>query len=409
MKADTLRTSNKMIKTTARLKRSLLIAIFAGHLLATLLLLYFPWTLLVHAETAGARLVGEGFVLLLCGFVFLWLLRFRRTRLPGALVTGLFLIGSLYCFSRASAMAPTGVISDGNFTQRYGGKTSFSKGALANLVPEIDQLKLGSYLFPHLDPLIDREQGIRIRRLFLDIYREMRQDAAFVEAGSALGMCYEDIFSGKRRTLHFYEYVPRHLAQEPYPVLIFLHGSLGNFKAYTWVLKDIADSEGYAVIAPTFGCGNWYLDQDSSVLTAVYEHCVEDPALDQNAIYLAGISNGGTGVTREIRSHGNRYKGFILISAVIESEIISSVDFVNNSAEKPFLIIHGEKDRRIPAAAIRTREGILKNQGLSVTSHYYPEEDHFLLFSQRASVIQDIAEWLKKDIDSNKSLKATSQ
>ncbi len=346
----------------------------------------------------GGRFVGGAFVMLLSGIISLWLLWFRRVRVPGIFIAGFLLIGGLCCFSCASAIAPAGGIPDGNFTQRYSGNSSFSKNTLANVVPEIDQLKIGSYLFPHIDPFIDQQQGVRIRRLFLDIYREMRQDALFVEAGSALSTCYEDILEGKRRTLHFYEYVPRHLALESYPVVIFLHGSLGNFKGYTWVLKSMADSEGYAVIAPTYGCGNWHLDEDSSVLTAVYEHCVEEPALNQKSIYLAGLSNGGRGVIREIQNHSNRYKGFVLISPVLESKIISSVDFASSSAGKEFLIIHGENDRRIPATAVRTAEAILRNKGLSVASHYYPKEDHFLFFSQRASVIQDqdIGSWLKK-------------
>jgi pimeloyl-ACP methyl ester carboxylesterase len=386
--------SGKPTDTRARIKRSVLIAAFSGHLVATLLLLYLPSTLLIHAETGGGRLVGGSFVLLLCASMSPWLLRFRRARLPSAIAAGLLLVGGLSCLLGASAIAPTGVIPAGNFTQWYAGSASFDKRALPNVVPEIDQLKLGSYLFPHLDPFIDRKQGARIRRLFLDIYGEMRRDEAFVQAGSALGMCYEDILRGKRRTLHFYEYVPRHLARERYPVLVFLHGSLGNFKGYTWVMKGLADSEGYAVIAPTYGCGNWYLDRDSSVSTEVYEHCVREPALDQDTIYLAGLSNGGTGVTREIRAHGDRYRGFVLISPVIESQIVASADFVRNSARKPFLIIHGDDDRRIPAEWVRAREGILRSQGLSVTSRYYPREDHFVFFSQRASVIRDIADWL---------------
>jgi pimeloyl-ACP methyl ester carboxylesterase len=396
-----------MASLEKRLKRDVLIATFSAHFTVTLVLLYLPLTLLIRAETTEGRWVGGAFVLLMSGVMALWLLCFRRTRMLAALIAGLLLVGGLSCISRASATAPKGGMADGNFTQSYTGSSSFSKRALATIVPEIDQLKLGSYLFPHLDPFIDREQGVRIRGLFLDIYREMRQNPRFVEVGSALGICYEELLTGKRRTLHYYEYVPRHLEQESYPVMIFLHGSLGNFKGYTWALKHLADSEGYAVIAPTYGCGNWFLDEDSSVLTAIYNHCVEDPTLNQKSLYLAGLSNGGTGVTREIKNHGNRYKGFVFISPVMESKIISSADFASNTAGKKFLIIHGESDRRIPATAVRDCEMILKTGGSSVASHYYPNEDHFLFFSQRVSVIQDIVNWLKEDIDSPQALHGT--
>ena len=54
--------------------------------------------------------------------------------------------------------------------------------------------------------------------------------------------------------------------------------------------------------------------------------------------------------------------------------------------------------RRIPASTVRKSEAILRKRGLFVDSHYYPEEDHFLLFSQRASVIRSIADWLKDEV-----------
>ncbi|HSG05792.1 MAG TPA: hypothetical protein VLB09_05295 [Nitrospiria bacterium] len=273
----------------------------------------------------------------------------------------------------------------------------FSGATAANLVPEIDQLKLGSYLFPHLDPYIDQKQGKRIRNLFLDIYREMEKDAAFVEAGSALGMCYADLFAGRRPALHFYQYVPRHLGKKAYPVLVFLHGSLGNFKGYSWVLKDLADAEGYAILAPTYGSGNWHLDRDGAILTAVYNHCVEDAALDHRTIYLAGLSNGGLGVSREMQRAAGRYAGFAFISPVMEAHLISTVSALDSMKGKTVLILHGEKDRRIPVAAIRTCEGILKNAGLPTTAHYEPNEDHFLFFAQRDAVLQNIAAWLREN------------
>ena len=61
-----------MITIKERLKRDLLIAAFLGHAGATLLLLYLPVTLLIHAETAGGRLVAGSFCLLLGSLVFCW-------------------------------------------------------------------------------------------------------------------------------------------------------------------------------------------------------------------------------------------------------------------------------------------------------------------------------------------------
>lgn len=372
-----------------------MVALCVMHAAATVPLLCLPCLLLLRGETAGGRLVGGAFVLVLVASLCLWLLWSRKTRLIGGVLVGGAVFASFVCLGGAVARAPAGAVPDGNFRQVHTGNAAFRKFALPNIVPEIDQLKLGSYLFGVLDPFIGPRKGKRVRRLFLDVYREMRQDARFVEAGSALGMCYEDIFTGRRRLLHFYAYVPRHLERESYPVLIFLHGSLGNFKGYTWVLKELADAEGCAVIAPTYGCGNWFRDRDCAVLNAVHQHCVAEPSLDHTTVWLAGLSNGGTGVTRAVRDHGGRYRGVVLISPVLERDITGTPGFVSNAAAKPFLIIHGEEDRRIPASGVRRCEAVLRHGGADVASHYYPGEDHFLLFSQRVSVVRNIADFLR--------------
>ena len=157
----------------------------------------------------------------------------------------------------------------------------------------------------------------------------------------------------------------------------------------------MADTAGYAIITPTYGSGRWRLDKNSTVLNAIYEYCIQENELDHRNIYLSGISNGATGVTRAIQNHGKRYKGFILISPVIESAIISYPSFIGNAKNRPFLIIHGEQDRRVPFAQIDKCKNILEHNNLSVSASYYPAEDHFLLFAQRVSVIRALAAWLK--------------
>ena len=289
---------------------------------------------------------------------------------------------------------PSGDVPDGNFSVHYSGDASFSSLALSTIVPEIDQLKFGSYLMPYADAVIDGPQSVRIRRLLLDVYRELRAEAAFVEAGSALGMCYDDAIWRSPALLHFYQYVPRQLGRETYPVLIFLHGAMGNFKGYTWVFTKLADEHGYAIIAPTYGGGTWSRDEKLEVLDAVHEHITREAELDQGAAYLAGLSNGGMGVSRAIAKRGARYRGFAYLSPVIEPAIIMGRAFGSDCKDRPVLIIHGEADRRIPQEGVRGAAAILASRGFSVTSRFYKDEDHFLLFSQRASVVEEMARWL---------------
>jgi predicted esterase len=394
---------------SSRLKQGLVVAAFTIHVATTLTLLCLPCLLLFHAETGGSRLVGAGSVLLLVGFLGPWLLRYKRTRLPGAVASGFLLVLGLILLVSAWGVAPTGVAPEGNLRQVYAGEASFRPFAWYTVVPEIDQLKLGLYFVPWLDRKgrIDSRGAWRVRRLLVGLYREMRRDPAFVEVGSALGMCYDDFIHGRRPLLHFYEYVPRHLGREVYPVLVFLHGGGGNLKAYAWILKELADAEGVAVVAPTYGFGSWAFDEESAVLAAVHDHCTRSDELDEGTVYLAGLSNGGSGVTRGILNCGYRYAGFMYISPRTERDLLSEDGFAEAARGRPFLIIHGEEDKVIPVQQSREAERILREHGLPVTGRYYPDEDHFLVFERREELLGDIGAWMKpagrEDADGSES------
>lgn len=388
--------SRAMMGPYRRLGRTLRLALWMGHVLACTVLSLLSLLLVRHAETAGGRRVGLASLMLLLGSLMPWLGVWRRTRWAGAVLTVILLAGGVVSLRQSMRVAPSGHLPDDNFAQVFSGDTRFAARALPTLVPEVDQLILGTCLFSHLDPYIDSAQGARVRELITGIYGELRQAPAFVEAGSALGMCYEDLFANRRRTLHMYTYVPRQFGHSRYPVMIFLHGSLGNFKAYTWVLKSLADAEGMAIVAPTYGAGNWDRDKASAVLDAVLDYCQHQPTLDSGRLILAGLSNGGRGVTRGIQNHGGRYRAVVLISPVIESRITATPRFREHVADLPLLILHGEEDRRIPVGQIRESEGALHRAGAHVTSRYYPGEDHFLLFSQRRSVMAEVGGWLRR-------------
>jgi len=68
---------------------------------------------------------------------------------------------------------------------------------------------------------------------------------------------YRDIYFGSRPKGHYYQYRGVRETHDFIPAITFLHGSMGNFKGYTWVWKRFADKHGFVVLAPTFGAGSW--------------------------------------------------------------------------------------------------------------------------------------------------------
>jgi alpha-beta hydrolase superfamily lysophospholipase len=62
--------------------------------------------------------------------------------------------------------------------------------------------------------------------------------------------------------------------------------------------------------------------------------------------------------------------------------------------ERPVLVVTGEEDRRVPERYIADEVRFLRAGEVDVTYVPYPDEDHFLFFSQPESVLSDVARWL---------------
>lgn len=351
--------------------------------------------LLAQAETAQGRMCALSAILLFLAPVLCWCaVSIKRRKLYA--VAAALLVSSLAMLVASYVMTPDGkALTGSNADSVFTGEMSYRRASLANLVPEIDQLKLGSYAVPWMDPLIDKARAIRIRRLFMAVYREMQQSDEFNKLGSVMNHVYRDLFLDSRPAGHLYQYIPTTKGNggKP-PVILFLHGSLGNFKGYLWTWKRFADENGYAIVAPSFGAGNWYREGGVEAIEMARQYCLHHPRMDGSKIYLAGLSNGGTGVTRAVATNGAAYAGFILISAVIEPEVISTPQFLDGCKGRRVLVLHGADDERIPAKHVEPSVDYLLHQGVDVKAMFYPDEDHFLLFSKPDLIRSEIASWL---------------
>ncbi len=259
------------------------------------------------------------------------------------------------------------------------------------LVPEIDQLKLAVTLVPFLDAYTTRAKARRLNSLLAIVYGEMANDRDFAALGSAMHYAYADLLGLPFDVGHLYVYIPTNRPQDRMPVVLFLHGSVGNFKGYVWVLKQVADRCHVAIVAPTFGFGNWSMPGGVEAIERAREFCARNPLLDTNRIVLAGLSNGGLGVTRAGGGTPANYRGFIYISGVIENDPA----FAAAAKGMPLLIIHGAEDERIPRKYIDEAINGMRQQGLAPEVTFYADEDHFLIFSKRNEVARQLSAWLQ--------------
>lgn len=346
-------------------------------------LLLPAWLLLFAAETLSGRLAGL-IPTLIAALPACWVVAHvtrRRKWLPLGVAGGVLLAAASMLVMTPDGQAPPDAPVRSVFL-----RGSFDRWSPANVVPEIDQLKLGTYLVAPVDPFIDRDQGSRLRALVLEQYRDMNEDPAFRRLGSVMGHAYAD-----RDVGHLYVYAPPGDAKDR-PVLIFLHGSAGSFKAYFHVFFELAMAEGMLLVCPSFGFGNWHHPGGMQAVDRAYEYAIGTLGGRRDRVYLTALSNGGRGATRTFALHPDRYAGVAFVSAVMEPVVIGGARYGGT----PVLVLHGTKDRRIPTVYVEPAIRALREAGARVSTRFWPEEDHFLLFSRESDVRDEMRGWMDR-------------
>lgn len=195
----------------------------------------------------------------------------------------------------------------------------FDRFSIGNLLPEIDQIHLGYLGARLLDPLLDKQQLMGLSSMTDKIYEELGTDRDFCRVGSALPWMWRENTFTEFRSGHYFHLLPAGVDRtKPIPTLVFLHGSGGNFLAYMWLLSKVSERTGCAVIAPTFGMGNWEKKGAYAAIQAAIEDAGRFQAIDPNGIHLMGLSNGGKGVCLAESTKGPKFKSVIFFVGRLE-------------------------------------------------------------------------------------------
>lgn len=292
--------------------------------------------------------------------------------------------------------APSGQPNpDSPVQHRFFREVNFNQYALTNIIPESEQVNLGFLLMTFIDPYITAEQASRVSKLTMAHYREMEQNDDFHELGSAMGLAYRQLYGQPYDVGHYYLYIPLTEQDAPLPALVFLHGSAGNFKAYTWIWSKFAEQQGFVIIAPSYGFGSWDAAGADTVIQAI-EDAGTIVDIDPERLYLAGLSNGGLGVSQVAANYPDRFRGLIFLSPVFNTTIVDGPAFQAAWADRPVLIISGEADKRIPISYVRQRADNFRDGRINLTTAYYPNEDHFLTFSQPENIMTTVTTWINQ-------------
>jgi dipeptidyl aminopeptidase/acylaminoacyl peptidase len=234
-------------------------------------------------------------------------------------------------------------------------------------------------------------------------------------------------------------YPPGFDPTQQYPALLYCQGgpqgTVSQFFSYRWNFQMMA-ANGYVVIAPnrrgvpSFGqewkeeiSGDWGGQAMQDLLSAI-DDIAQEPYVDANRLGAVGASFGGYSVFWLAGNHAGRFKVFIAHDGAFNLESMygateemffpnfdlkgaywdnpysyehfSPHNFVGNW-DTPILVIHGQKDFRLPVTESMQAFTAAQLQGIPSRFLYFPEENHWVLSAQDGIVWQRVFfDWLDR-------------
>lgn len=224
-------------------------------------------------------------------------------------------------------------------------------------------------------------------------------------------------------------------ADKPAPLLLWIHGGpLGSWNAWTWrwnpwllvargyavLLPDPALSTGYGQHHIQRGWGEWGKAPFTDLM-AITDAVVQRPDIDETRTAAMGGSFGGymanwvagqTGRFKAIVTHASLWAldqfgpttdaaQYWLKEMTADMALANSPHLHVENISTPMLVIHGDKDYRVPIGeGLRLWYELLSKSQLAADEHgetehrflYFPDENHWILQPQHAKVWYGVVE-----------------
>ncbi len=163
-------------------------------------------------------------------------------------------------------------------------------------------------------------------------------------------------------------YIPEtYCESRRYPLILYLAGGGGNgeYEIGPWP-NHVAD-KGYFVACPVAG-GKFWWQEGSQVVLAVLADLKAKYNVDENRVYLMGVSNGGLGTDYLATRWPDLFAAAAPIAGNPVDENTEDDDpaMLKNLRNVPLRIMHGEADPVIPVGADRLMKARLDSLGCKV-------------------------------------------
>jgi dipeptidyl aminopeptidase/acylaminoacyl peptidase len=214
-------------------------------------------------------------------------------------------------------------------------------------------------------------------------------------------------------------------ASDPSPLVVFVHGGpVGTWNAWSWrwnpqllaakgyavLLPDPAISTGYGHAFVQRGWGRWGAEPYTDVIAAV-DAAVERPDIDAERTALMGGSFGGY-MANWVAGSTDRFKGIVTHASLWELRgFHGTTDYgpdwerefgdpytdptryeewsparLLSNIRTPMLVIHGERDLRVPISEALRLWTDLRRHKVPARFLYFPDENHWVLKPQNARI-----------------------
>ncbi len=161
--------------------------------------------------------------------------------------------------------------------------------------------------------------------------------------------------------------------------LIFLHGFTGNFTMPCWLVARSAPDA--VTVCPSVGWeGYWWIPDGEKTLRETIDYLHHRGI---TRIYLAGLSNGGVGISQLAYKLTSDIAGLILISGASLNAQDSSL---------PALVLSGIHDERMPTDMLHTYADRMGSNATFVAF----DSDHFMLVKKTKEIQTAIVTWLQQ-------------
>jgi len=225
-------------------------------------------------------------------------------------------------------------------------------------------------------------------------YDDMQSQTERKYFDSQIGVSLNELFWIKTKITHYYfSSSPKSTHKK---LIIFLHGSAGNFEIYPYRFQSLANGNDVDIVYPSF----WWWDRNQPWGVETINKVVDDVQRKYNyqnkELTLMALSNWWKWLTRFIQQWRYSIQNVIFISAVMENSIIKTNSFLDSAKKiKNFYILHWDKDERILISNIKTIENYLKQNWVNIQSKYISRWTHFVLIDVKDQLIKKIEEFLK--------------